>query len=81
MPWDIQYTNTFQKNFRKLPREIQEAFFDAFELFQEDIYDPILKTHKLRGSMSGLLASSIDTEYRFITRIHEKEKRILLFNI
>ena len=52
MIWDISFTPTFRRNFSKLLRHIQTGFLENFELFQSDIYDPSLATHKLRGSMS-----------------------------
>jgi mRNA-degrading endonuclease YafQ of YafQ-DinJ toxin-antitoxin module len=81
MTWDIAYTSTFQKNFKRLPRRVQGGFFEMFDLFQADMYSPVLATHSLRGSMSGLLSSSIDTQYRFVTRVDTKNNKILLYNI
>lgn len=81
MTWEISYTPTFRRNFRKLPRHIQMGFLSSFELFEEDVFHPSLSTHELRWTMSWLYASSIDGEYRFITRLDQNKKTILLFNI
>jgi mRNA-degrading endonuclease YafQ of YafQ-DinJ toxin-antitoxin module len=51
----------------------------------QDVFHPILKTHKLHGELEGLYASSIDYENRIIFSIVEnnetKEKDIILIDI
>ena len=44
-------------------------------------YDPSLKTHKLKWKLSEYYSSSINDNYRFITKIIIEENEIRLIDI
>lgn len=45
----ILYAPKFLRSFEKLSHNIQEEFRLRECIFKEDLFDPRLKTHKLRG--------------------------------
>ncbi len=62
----IIYLPRFAKEYKKLPREVQEAAEKKEKLFRLDPFDPRLKTHKLSGSLDGFWAFSITYSHRII---------------
>lgn len=73
----ILYSPKFLRSFEKLPKDIQEEYRFREIIFKQDIFDPRLKTHKLRGKdeWSFLVTYKIRVIFIF-----EKEY-ILLVNI
>ncbi len=61
---DIEYSPTFKKQFKKLPREVQLRAVACEKIFRINPFDPRLKTHKLHGSMKEYWAFSISYNYR-----------------
>lgn len=55
----IYYTPEFQKLWRKLPDTVKNPFH------------PQLKTHKLKGVLSGFFSFSIDYHYRIVFHFEE----------
>jgi mRNA-degrading endonuclease YafQ of YafQ-DinJ toxin-antitoxin module len=62
-----------QPGFLRLARKLQqrnpsaaEALTDALRLLQEDAFDPRLKTHKLKGNLSGAWAARFGYDARII---------------
>lgn len=57
-------------------KDIQETL----ELLSEDVFHPLLKTHKLKGDLEDSWACSINFELRIIFKFvqYEGEKAILL---
>ena len=64
----ILYSAEFKKQFRKLPKPIQELAIIKEEIFRQDQHHSMLRTHKLQGRMAGFLAFSINFRYRIIFR-------------
>jgi len=62
----ILYSPKFARQYKKLPRTIQERAEKKEALFRKDPFDPRLKTHKLSGPLEGYLAFSINVSYRVI---------------
>lgn len=81
MTWTIKRTNQFKKNYQALPNYLKEKFKTNFEKFIIDQYDLSLKTHKLKWKLSGYLSSSINDDYRFISKIDTQKTEIVLVNI
>ncbi|EKD24660.1 MAG: hypothetical protein ACD_80C00174G0010 [uncultured bacterium (gcode 4)] len=81
MTWTIQRSNQFKKNYQKLPEYLKEKFKKNFLKVLENRYDQQLKTHKLQWELEGYLSSSINDDYRFISKIDQTNKIISLINI
>lgn len=69
----IKYAPTFIKNLKKFPKT-QLKFLESRELiFRKDPFRPILKTHKLKGELSGLYAFSVSYHWRIIFHFEDEE--------
>jgi len=62
----ILYHPNFESAFRALSKSIQEKAIAKEALFRENIFHPLLKTHKLKGRLSGLYSFSVDFQYRIL---------------
>lgn len=56
------------------------ALKTALEAMEKDVFDPSLKTHKLKGELTGSWACSVDREIRIVFEFvkHEGTEAILL---
>jgi len=61
---NIEYSPKFARQFRKLPKEVQESASQCEKIFRINPFDPRLKTHKLRGAMKEYWAFSVSYGYR-----------------
>ncbi|QTA93648.1 type II toxin-antitoxin system RelE/ParE family toxin [Desulfonema magnum] len=66
----IVRTEGFKKDFKHLPKSVQEKFVKKFELFMENIRHPSLRVKKMEGHKNRWEAS-IDMFYRFTFEIHD----------
>ncbi|HAO20625.1 MAG: hypothetical protein BWK80_35470 [Desulfobacteraceae bacterium IS3] len=66
----IVRTEGFNKDFRQLPKAVQEKFVKKFRLFMENIRHPSLRVKKMEGHKNRWEAS-IDMFYRFTFEIHD----------
>jgi mRNA-degrading endonuclease YafQ of YafQ-DinJ toxin-antitoxin module len=64
----ISTTKTFVKQFRKLSKRIQLLAHEKESIFKEDLFDPRLKTHKLKGVMETRWSFSVNHQYRIVFR-------------
>lgn len=62
----ILYTPRFAKEFKKLPRRVQEQVLEKEQTFRKDPFDPRLRTHKLHGDLSNYWSYSVDYSTRII---------------
>ncbi|MGA3292309.1 MAG: type II toxin-antitoxin system RelE/ParE family toxin [Candidatus Microgenomates bacterium] len=60
----IQYTSTFKKQYKKLPREFQNQFDERLRLFLADPINPQLRVHPLVGKFSGYWSININGDLR-----------------
>ncbi|MFQ5452124.1 MAG: type II toxin-antitoxin system YafQ family toxin [Candidatus Paceibacterota bacterium] len=70
----IYYSSTFEKEYRKLPKKIKHKAEKGEKIFRKDPFNPRLKTHKLKGILSGFLAFSIDYRYRIIFEFRDEKE-------
>ncbi len=69
-------TPQFEKDFLSLPRNIQLKAKKKILLFEENCFNPILKTHKLKGVLKCFWSFSIDKNYRVIFKFVNKNEVI-----
>lgn len=69
----IFYSTKFEREYKKLPRRIQELAEEKEHIFRANPFDDRLDTHKLHGRLKGLWAFWIDQKYRIIFEFARKE--------
>lgn len=68
----ILYHPNFKSAFQSLPKLLQEKAIAKEVLFRENIFHPLLRTHKLKGRLSGLYSFSVDYQYRILFKFYKK---------
>lgn len=76
----VDYSKKFQKQLKKAPVEIQEAFLKRRELFLEDPLNPILNNHSLIGAHLGKRSINITGDWRAIYSETEDEEGEISIN-
>lgn len=77
--WDQGFKRSYKKKI-KYNAELKKRFWDAFEVFTKDPFDPAIKAHKLTGKLKGYWAFSVDYDCRVIFKFTGK-KEIFLIDI
>ena len=72
----IYYAPAFIRHFKNLPRDAQKEVSAKEKLFRKNLFDPLLKTHKLTGKLKGYYSFSVTYHYRILFAI---EKRAIVF--
>ncbi|NOY35876.1 MAG: type II toxin-antitoxin system mRNA interferase toxin, RelE/StbE family [bacterium] len=62
----IYFSSRFRKSYKKLPTELKARAKKKEEVFRRDIFDPKLKTHKLRGKFKEYWSFSVSGSYRIM---------------
>lgn len=74
----IFYSSQFEKSFKKLPENIVLLFDDKQTFFIINPFNPLFKTHKLKGRLKEYYSFSINSEYRVIFKMINKNKILFL---
>lgn len=69
------YTRAYKRQFKKLPREVQEKVIECLALFITNEAHPLLNNHSLRFEWSGYRSINVTGDYRLIFK---KESRTLV---
>ena len=77
---EIFYTPHFKREAKALPVRLRGQIEKRIMLFQNDPFDPVLKTHKLSGGLSEFWSFSIDHRIRIIFEF-ERETRVIFHSI
>ena len=72
-PKRIKYSSTFFKNLRKFPRSQLKLLTKQEQIFKQNIFDPRLKTHKLKGELTDFYSFSISYHYRIVFHFENKD--------
>ena len=80
--WTQRFIKASEKFISKNP-ELIDTFKSTITRLEQDPFDPTLKTHKLKGKLSGLLSCSINYYFRivFLLDYSSKPAQIILLNI
>jgi len=62
----IYYSSRFAVEYKKLPLRIKKIAEKKEQIFRNNPFDPRIKTHKLKGSLSGFFSFSINQKYRIV---------------
>ena len=66
----IYYHPRFKVSYQKLPDEVKMKAEKRELIFRKNLFDPLLKTHKLHGKLKNQLSFSVDDKYRIIFDLH-----------
>ncbi|MBS4028420.1 MAG: type II toxin-antitoxin system mRNA interferase toxin, RelE/StbE family [Ignavibacteriales bacterium] len=79
--WDQQFKRSYKTWTKKHP-ELISTLKDRFDVFAENPFHPILKTHSLSGVLEGKWSFRITYEYRILFKFIDKQRqRVLLIDI
>jgi addiction module RelE/StbE family toxin len=62
----------FVREYRRLPETVKDLAEKKEVIFRDNPFDPRLKTHKLKGPLTGFWAFSINQKYRIIFDFADK---------
>ncbi|MDP3710804.1 MAG: type II toxin-antitoxin system mRNA interferase toxin, RelE/StbE family [bacterium] len=68
----IYYSSKFEREYKKLPRNIKLLAEEKEIIFRKNPADPRLKTHKLHGHLKSYWSFGINNNYRVIFEFAEK---------
>ena len=77
-PKRVKYSSTFFKSLRKFPLSQLKFLTKQEQIFKQNIFDPRLKTHKLKGELSDFYSFLISYYYRII--FHFEDKNTVVFD-
>ncbi|MBI2268030.1 MAG: type II toxin-antitoxin system mRNA interferase toxin, RelE/StbE family [Candidatus Blackburnbacteria bacterium] len=65
-PKKVNYSPGFVKSLAKFPKSQLRNLATKEEIFRENLFDPRLKTHKLKGRLEGFYSFSISYHWRIV---------------
>jgi len=77
---EIKISSRFERNYKKLSREIKEKAKKKEKIFRENPFDPRLRTHKLHGKEKEAWAFWINYSHR-IKFIFLSDEEVLFLDI
>lgn len=69
----IYYSSKFEREYKKLPKEIKKLAEEKEAIFRENPFDPQLNTHKLHGHLKEYWVFSANNKYRIIFTFVKKD--------
>jgi mRNA-degrading endonuclease RelE of RelBE toxin-antitoxin system len=76
---EIIYTETFEKLFAKLPKQIQQKAIRKIKLFEQNPFLPILHVEKLYTPLGDFWSFRIDRSYRVVFSFLKENKAVFHF--
>ncbi len=67
----IRSSSRFRRSYKKLSEPVQKNVNKKIEILAQDVFDPSLKTHKLKGRLYPCHSFSVTKDLRVIFRITE----------
>ena len=74
----IFYTPEFKRDYKKLSGTLQDLLKKKGQLFGQEPFHPLLRTHKLSGKLRGLWSFSLDYRCRVLFRFRGQNEVELL---
>ena len=78
---EIIYSSKFAREYKKLPSNIKDIAEEQESIFRKDPFDSRLKTHKLKGKLSGFLSFSIGYKYRIIFEFAKDKNTVYFYSV
>ncbi len=67
----ITYKKRFEKDFKKLPLNVREQFYERLDLFLKNKFDKILNNHSVDKSFPNCKSINVNGDYRAIFQERE----------
>lgn len=80
MPWNLETTNTFKRNYNKLSSEIKERISNAVDSLSNAENPRILGEAKY-GRWKGAYSYDIGRQYRILYAVDFKTQSIILLDV
>ena len=77
-PKTVKYSSNFFKDLKRFPKNQLKFLSKQETIFRSNIYDPRLKTHKLKGELKEFYAFSISYHWRIV--FHLEDKNTVVFD-
>ena len=68
----LQYHKQFLKDYKKLSKNIKEAFASRLKVFQTNKFNQLLNNHKLHEEFSGYRGINVTGDIRAIYKEHDE---------
>ena len=72
------YHPIFKKQFRKLPKNIQNHFKDRLDIFLDNMFHSLLNNHSADSVYPGWRSINVTGDYRAFFEVKEKEMVIFM---
>jgi len=69
----IYYSSKFEREYKKLSKEIKKLAEEKEAIFRENPFNPLLNTHKLHGRFKEYWVFSVNDKYRIIFNFAKKD--------
>lgn len=70
----IYYSSKFKKEYQRLSNKVKLLAEKKEKIFRNNLFEPSLKTHKLKGRLNEFWSFSIDHNYRIIFGFAKKDE-------
>ena len=77
----IRFAKSFQRQFKKLPKEHQRAADEALALFEQNPFLPSLRNHPLKGIQEGIRSISAGHDLRLLYMEEDGHIIVLFINV
>ena len=74
----VNRTRNFVKQYKKLPKKVQQQFRARLTLWLKDPEQPILRVHALKGELRGCWSMNISGDYRVVYYLASEEEMVLV---
>jgi addiction module RelE/StbE family toxin len=74
----ILFQKSFEKQFKRLPKNVRQKVFEKNLIFGKDPYHPILKNHALHGEYAGYRSINITGNLRAIYRLLDNDTALFV---
>jgi len=78
---EIAFAPQFRRQFKKLPKALQEEVLEKIELFRNIANHPALRVHKLKGELADRLSFSVNYRYRILFLWEMPKKSAILLAV
>lgn len=75
--WGSSFSRAYKKKV-KTDSQVKEKFRKLIKIFEKDPFNPLLKTHKLSGTLSGHWAFVVEYDCRVVFRFEGKNEVLLV---
>lgn len=76
----IRYSAGFERVYKKLPKEEKSIAEKRESIFRNNIFDPCLKTHKLKGKLKNYWSFSVTYSNRILFKFLKNDE-IMFYDI